>query len=90
MRIVVRAEVKTEVYKKNNDILKHELRNNLCKELIKQDVFIEPPTRMSRIGYTTIEMHFFALSYSDISRLKELCDKYPEMNKILNDIIVKV
>lgn len=88
MKIAVRAEIATEPYEKYNDVLKNELRSNVCKELMKHNVFIEPPTRTGRNGYTTMEMHFFALSYSDIDRLRELSDKYPEMKKVLQDIIV--
>ena len=90
MKIAAQAEVATELYEKYKEALKHELRGNVCNELMKHDVFIEPPTRTGRNGYTTMEMHFFALSYSDVDRLRELSDKYPEMKEILQDIIVKV
>lgn len=90
MKIATQAKVATELYEKHNEALKHELRGNVCKELMKHDVFIEPPIRTDRNGYTTMEMHFFALSYSDVDRLRELSDKYPEMKEILQDIIVKV
>jgi len=90
MKIAAIAEVATELYEKHNDALKAELRGNVCKELMKHEVFIEPPTRTNRSGHTTMEMHFFALSYSDIYRLRELGDKYPEMKSVLQEIIVKV
>jgi len=90
MKISAQAEVATELYEKHNDALKHELRGNVCKELMKHDVFIEQPTRTGRNGYTTMEMHSFARSYSDVDRLRELSDKYPEMKEILQDVIVKV
>lgn len=90
MRITAQAEVATELllHEKKNEALKHKLSYNVCKELMKHDVFIEPPTRMGRYGYTTMEMHFFALSYDDIFKLRELSDKYPEMEEILQGIIV--
>ena len=90
MKIAAQAEVATELYEKHNEALKHELRNNVCKELMKHEVFIEPPTRTGRNGHTTMEMHFFALSYSDVDELRELAEKYPEMKPILHNIIVKL
>ena len=90
MKIAAQAEVVTELYEKHNEALKHELRNNVCKELMKHNVFIEPPTRTGRNGYTTMEMHFFALSYSDIDKLRELTEKYPEIKSIIADILIKV
>ena len=90
MKITARAEVVTELYEKHNEALKHELRNNVCKELMKHNVFIEPPTRIGRNGYTTMEMHFFALSYSDIDKLRKLTEKYPEIKSIIADILINV
>ena len=90
MKIAVQAEVATELYEKHNEALKHELRNNVCKELMKHNIFIEPPTRTCRNRHTTMEMHFFALSYSDVDKLRELADKYPEIKPILQNIIVKL
>ena len=89
MKIAATGKIATELYEKHNNAIKYNLRDNVCKELIKHDIFIEPPVNNIN-GYTSIEMHFFALSYSDINRLRELSDKYPELNKILQDIIVKV
>ena len=37
-----------------------------------------------------MEMHFFALSYSDIDKLRELTEKYPEIKSIITDIVVKI
>ena len=89
MKIAARAEVVTELYEKHNEALKHELRNNVCKELMKHNVFIEPPMN-ERNGIVSMEMHFFALSYSDIDKLRELTEKYPEIKSIIADILVNV
>ena len=82
MKIIARASVNTEMYKTNKDVLKTELVRSLCSEIIKHDVFIEREMH-TREGNTVVEMHFFALSYGDIDRLKNLSQDYPEINKIL-------
>lgn len=89
MKIAARAEVEKEVFDKYQYALKSELRASISKELMKHSVFIEPPTN-ERNGVVSMEMHFFALSYSDIDRLRELTEKYPEIKSIVNDIVVKV
>lgn len=89
MKITARAEVVTELYEKYYEVLKHELRNNVCKELMKHNVFIEPPVN-ERNGLISMEMHFFALSYSDIDELRRFTKKYPEIGSIIADILVKV
>ena len=89
MKIAARAEVVTELYEKHNEALKHELRNKVCKELMKHNVFIEPPMN-ERNGIVSMEMHFFALSYSDVDKLRELTEKYPEIKSIIADILVNV
>ena len=89
MKIVARAELKKELFDKYQDALKSELRANVSKELMKHNVFIEPPMN-ERNGIVSMEMHFFALSYSDIHRLYELTEKYPEIESIITDIIVNV
>lgn len=89
MKIAARAEVKKEVFDKYQDALKGELRTNVCKELMKHNVFIEPPIN-ERNGFVSMEMHFFVLSYSDIDRLRELSNKYPELQSILKNIIINV
>lgn len=43
MKITARAEVKKEVFNKYQYALKSELRANVSKELMKHNVFIEPP-----------------------------------------------
>ena len=88
MKIAAQTEIATELYEKHNEALKQELRNNVCRELMKHDVFIEP-TVNNRHGITSMEMHFFALSFDNVRELKELANKYPELNKTLQDIIVK-
>ena len=87
MKITTKVEVLTEMYEKHNDTLKSKLRASVCKELVKHEVFIEPAMNEGN-GYTSMEMHFFALSYNDIDKLRELSKKYPEIKKILQDIIV--
>lgn len=89
MKIAARAEVKKEVFDKYQDVLKSELRVNVSKELMKHNVFIEPPI-IERNGIVSMEMHLFALSYSDIDKLRELTEKYPEIKSIIADIVVKV
>lgn len=89
MKIAARAEVKKEVFDKYQDALKSELRANVSKELMKHNVFIEPPMN-ERNGIVSMEMHFFALSYSDIDKLRELTEKYPEIKSIIANIVVKV
>lgn len=89
MKITARAGVRIEVFDKYQDALKSELKTNVCKELMKHNVFIEPPIN-ERNGIVSMEMHFFALSYSDIDKLRELSNKYPDIRSILNDIIVNV
>ena len=89
MKIAARAEVEKEVFDNYEDSLKSELRANVSKELMKHSVFIEPPMN-ERNGIISMEMHFFALSYSDIHRLYELTEKYPEIKSIITDIIVNV
>jgi len=88
MKITARAEVKKEVFDKYQDALKSELRANVSKELMKHNVYIEPPIN-ERNGVVSMEMHFFALSYSDVDRLRELTDKYPEIKSIIVSIVVK-
>lgn len=90
MKIRAQAEVAIELYEKYNEVLKCELRNNVCKELMKYDVFIEPPIRTGRNGRTTMQMYLFVLSYSDVDELQEFAEKYPEMDPILQNIIVKI
>ena len=89
MKIAARAEVKKEVFDKYQDALKSELRASVSKELIKNNVFIEPPIN-ERNGIVSMEMHFFALSYSDIDKLREITKKYPELRSIIADIVVEV
>lgn len=89
MKIAAKVEVSTELYKNHKEAIKSDLRTTVCNELIKHDVFIEPPMT-NKNGIKSMEMHFFALSYRDIDRLRELAKKYPEINKILQDIIIKV
>lgn len=89
MKIAARAEVEKEVFDKYQDALKSELIANVSKELMKHKVFIEPLMN-ERNGIVSMEMHFFALSYSDVDRLRELTDKYPEVKNIIYDIVVKV
>jgi hypothetical protein len=89
MRIAARVEIEKEVFDKYKDALKSELRTNLSKELMKHSVFIEPPMN-ERNGIVSMEMHFFALSYSDIHRLYELTEKYPEIGSVIADIVVNV
>ena len=89
MKIAARAEVKKEVFDKHQDALKSELRVSLSKELMKHKIFIEPPIN-ERNGVVSMEMNFFALSYSDIDRLRELTEKYPEIKSIIADIVVNV
>ena len=89
MRITSKTRINTEFYKKYPDSIKSEIRANVCSELIKHEVFIEPPLNY-RGGFTEIEMVLFALTYRDIEKLKELSEKYPELNEILKDIVVEV
>ncbi|MGE4412913.1 MAG: hypothetical protein AB7E45_04355 [Candidatus Caldatribacteriota bacterium] len=89
MKIAARAEVIKEVFDKYQDALKSELRANVSKELMKRNVFIESPMN-ERNGIVSMEIHFFALSYSDIDKLRELTEKYPEIKSIIADIVVKV
>ena len=89
MKIAARAEVKKEVFDKYQDALKSELRVNVSKELMKHKVFIEPPIN-ERNGYVSMEMHFFALSYSDLDKLRALGEKYPEIKSIIADIVIKI
>ena len=89
MKITARAEVEKEVFDNYKNALKNELRKNISKELMKHNVFIEPPMN-ERNGIVSMEVHFFALSYSDIHRLYELTEKYPEIESIITDIIVNV
>jgi hypothetical protein len=88
MRITARAEVRKEIFDTHKDVLKHELMVNVSKELMKHNVFIEPPMS-ERNNTVSMEMHFFALSYDDVSRLKELANKYPEIKGIVSNIVVK-
>ena len=88
MKITARAQTPNGLYEQNKEVLMYELKNNLCNELMKHNVFIEPPIKAIRDGYTTMEMHFFALSYLDIQKLKEFTDKYPELKTIISNIIM--
>jgi hypothetical protein len=89
MKIAARAEVKKEVFDEYKNALKNELRASVSRELMKHNVFIEPLMN-ERNGIIYMEMHFFALSYSDIGKLRELSEKYPDIKSIIADIVVKV
>ena len=88
MKIAARAEIKKEIFDKHQDVLKSELILSVSKELMKHKVFIEPPIN-ERNGFVSMEMHFFALSYSDLDKLRALGENYPEIKDILADIVVK-
>jgi hypothetical protein len=88
MKISARAKIDKELYNTHQDLLKYELRKSISNELIKHKIFIEPP--MNEInGFVSMEIHFFALSYSDVDKLKELIEKYPEIKNIIENIIIK-
>jgi len=88
MKIAARAKVRKEIFDTHQDVLKHGLMMNVSKELMKHNVFIEPPIHEQN-DTVSMEMHFFALSYDDVSRLEELANKYPEIKEIVRDIVVK-
>ena len=89
MKIAARAEIQKEIFDNLQDALKSELILSVSKELMEHKVFIEPPIN-ERNGYVSMEIHFFALSYSDIDKLRELTEKYSEIKSIIADIVVKV
>jgi hypothetical protein len=89
MRITAKAQIKKEYYIQNEEYIKLELSKNLSKELLRHKIFIEPPM-YEKDDIVTVETYFFALSYSDIDKLRELSLKYPEIKNILKDIIVHV
>lgn len=89
MKIAARAEIEKEVFDKYQDALKIKLMSNVSKELMKHNVFIEPEIN-ERNGIISKEMHFFALSYSDIDMLREFTEKYPEIKNIIDEIVVNV
>lgn len=87
MRISAKAEIKKEVLEIYKDSLKHRLRENVTNELMKHNVFIEPPMK-DRNNNISMEMHFYALSFDDIRKLNEFTEKYPELKSIIAGIII--
>jgi len=88
MKIIAKADVLSELYEKHKELLKYQLVKNISEELTKYDVLIDPLTTSNKNGYTSLEMHFFVLSYSDLDKLREFGDKYPEMEKIIQNIMI--
>ena len=87
MRIIARSKIKTELYESHPEAIKEDLRQSACNELLKHKIFIEPPLKYIN-GYTEVNMVFFAIGYTEIDRLKELAELYPEIKNTLQDIIV--
>lgn len=88
MRILTSAEMLTEVYEKDKDIVRYQLRQRLCDELTNQGVFIEPPLK-NRNGNTEVTAVLFALTYDDIRKLDALKERYPDIRDILDNIIIE-
>lgn len=86
MKISAEAKILKEIYNTYKDNLKKELIINICNELVKYNIFINPPV-FEKNGYVMLEANFFVLSYSDIDKLRELSNKYPEIKSIIYNII---
>ena len=89
MRLASTAKLEKDVYEKYPEVLKHKLKEGILNELMKHDVFIEPPIE-NKDGYVSMEMHFFALSFSDVRKLQDLAMIYPDIAHQLRSIIVDV
>lgn len=81
------ATISTQVYEKHPEAIKSDLRQNICKELMKHDRFIEPPMKY-RGDKTEVTAYFFCIDYPEVQQLKELSEKYPEIKEILHKIVV--
>jgi hypothetical protein len=87
MRILSTVTVPTSFAQEHPEIIKNELRQNICKELTKFDLFIEPPLKC-RDNKTEVSMMFFVIGFDEINKLEELANKYPEISGILQEIVI--
>lgn len=90
MKIRAKAEIREEIFELYQDDVKLQLAKEIGREITKH---IEPEiTKRTEYNtdYVLMETVFYALTFYDIYRLKELCKKYTELSDIIRNIVVDV
>ena len=82
MKITARAEIDDKQYIIFPNELKRQLVQIISNELLYSGCLVESNSTL------TMELECFVLSGSDIDKLINLVEKYPELDDIINNIIV--